>query len=443
MYNMSHFIRKSFSQSNMLSAKLGNYLDTRTVKLFTNLERSKGSYLEDVDGNVFLDVFNNIASLPLGYNHPELIKQLSTTETTTLLTQRAAMGVTPPMNVVGHVDTLMRNIAPKGLNYIHMGCGCGSGANENAFKAAFLFHAQKNNTIDEELLHHTSLVNSYPGSPDCQVLSFKSGFHGRTMGCLSATRSKAEHKVHIPAFDWPVAPFPRLRYPLEQFTNENYANEQECLQETTNIISNSNVVAMIVEPIQAEGGDNHASANFFKRLRQICLDNDITFIVDEVQTGVGATGYMWAHEEWGLETPPDIVTFAKKMQIAGYFCTEKYKPDKPYQIYNTWLGDPVRLTMANTIAKVIHYEGLLERVRDVGEYMMSEMKNMHHLKNVRGKGTFIAFDCENNIEFANKMMEYGVLVGPCGDNSIRIRPNLLFSYPEVDLLLYALFKTKR
>ena len=437
------FIQRNFKHSKLLTSEIGKYIDARTIKLFTNLEKSQGSFLIDADGNRFLDVFNNIASLPLGYNHPALLKALSTVETITLLAQRAAMGVTPPVNVVEKVDMLMRNMAPRGMDYMHLGCGCGSGANENAFKAAFLHHAKKSNDIiTENELYNSTMLNTTPGSPDWQVLSFSSGFHGRTMGCLSATRSKAEHKVHIPAFKWPVAPFPKLKYPLEENEEINKENEQCCITETDDIIKQNNVVAMIVEPVQAEGGDNHASNEYFRNLRQLCLNNDITFIVDEVQTGVGATGSMWAHEAWNLDVPPDIVTFAKKMQIAGYFCTKKFMPDKPYQIYNTWLGDPVRLTMANTIAHQIHYDGLLKRVSSVGNYLMDEMKSMNHLKNVRGVGTFIAFDCENNIEFADKMLEQGVLVGPCGSNSIRIRPNLLFSHPEVDLLLYALYKLK-
>lgn len=441
---MANFIQRNFKYSNRLTSKVGKYIDARTIKLFTNLEKSHGSFLVDADNNKYLDVFNNIASLPLGYNHPNLIKALNTNETITLLAQRAAMGVTPPMNIVNKIELLMRNVAPKGMDYVHLGCGCGSGANENAFKAAFLYHAKTNDdTIATETeLHDTTMMNMTPGSPDWQVLSFSSGFHGRTLGCLSATRSKADHKVHIPAFKWPVAPFPKLKYPLDRFISENQQAEESCLHKTKCIMKENNVVAMIVEPVQAEGGDNHASPHFFRSLRQMCLDNNITFIVDEVQTGVGSSGYMWAHESWDLETPPDIVTFAKKMQIAGYFCTKKYMPNKPYQIYNTWLGDPVRLVMANTIAHEIHYNRLLNRVSNVGKYLMDEMSNMPHLKNVRGIGTFIAFDCDNNIEFANKMLNNGVLVGPCGTHSIRIRPNLLFSYPEVDLLLYALYKMK-
>lgn len=424
--------------SSKLQNRIGMHVDSRTIKLFTNLEKSKGSYLIDADNNKYLDVFNNIASLPLGYNHNALIEGLNNVETTTLLAQRAAMGVTPPMNVVNKVENLMNNMAPRGMDYIHLGCGCGSGANENAFKAAFLHHAKKTNCISEEELNETAMINASPGAPEWKVMSFTSGFHGRTMGCLSATRSKASHKVHIPAFKWPVASFPKLKYPLELYDIENKEIEAQSLQECQQILMQDDVVAMIVEPVQAEGGDNHASNDFFRELRKMCLQYEKTFIVDEVQTGVGATGKMWAHEHWELDTPPDIVTFAKKMQIAGYFCSKKYRPCQPFQIYNTWLGDPVRLTMANIIGDVIHDEGLLDRVTSVGYYLMNEMKNIPYLDNVRGMGTFIAFDCEDHQNIVSRLMDNGVLIGSCGQNTIRIRPNLIFSYEEANVLLDAL-----
>lgn len=85
------------------------------------------------------------------------------------------------------------------------------------------------------------------------------------------------------------------------------------------------IAAVIVEPIQAEGGDNHASPAFFNQIRNIAKEHGVAFIVDEVQTGVCATGTFWAHEQWNLDTPPDIVTFAKKMQACGFYHTEEYK----------------------------------------------------------------------------------------------------------------------
>lgn len=159
-------------------------------------------------------------------------------------------------------------------------------------------------------------TSQQPGSPDLTVLSFKGGFHGRLFGSLSTTRSKAIHKLDIPAFDWPSAPFPALKYPLEEHTAENKAEEERCLQQAEKTIKEWKsqgrpVAALIVEPIQSEGGDFHASPAFFRGLRKITRDNGVFMICDEVQTGVGATGTFWAHEKWGLGAAdsPDFVTF--------------------------------------------------------------------------------------------------------------------------------------
>ena len=185
--------------------------------------------------------------------------------------------------------------------------------------------------------------NRSPGSPQLSVLSFRSGFHGRLFGSLSATRSKAIHKVDIPAFDWPSAPFPELKYPLESNEAANAAEETRCLEEFERILVESQstrpVAAVIIEPILSEGGDKHASPSYFRQLRSISKKHGAFFIVDEVQTGVGATGTFWAHEHWGLPQgeEPDFVTFSKKMQAAGVYHKRETRPSAPYRSYNTWM----------------------------------------------------------------------------------------------------------
>lgn len=103
--------------------------------------------------------------------------------------------------------------------------------------------------------------------------------------------------------------------------------------------STSPVAAVIIEPILSEGGDKHASPEFFRSLRLIARKHGAFFIVDEVQTGVGATGTFWAHEKWGLKEgeEPDFVTFSKKMQAAGVFHKKETRPNAPYRNYNTWM----------------------------------------------------------------------------------------------------------
>jgi len=240
--------------------------------------------------------------------------------------------------------------------------------------------------------------NEEPGSPSLSILSFTGAFHGRLFGALSTTRSKPLHKMDIPAFNWPVAPFPKLKYPLEKFEKENKNEEARCLDEVRKAVKSHpiKVAGLIVEPIQGEGGDNWASPNFFRSLQQICKENEVAFIVDEVQTGVGATGTFWAHEQWNLPSPPDAVTFAKKMQTTGFFHNVQLRPTAGYRNFNTWMGDPHRALQAREIIAEIKEKNLLENVQITGKYLKENLLSLQDkypskISNVRGVGTFFGF----------------------------------------------------
>lgn len=145
----------------------------------------------------------------------------------------------------------------------------------------------------------------------------------------------------MPAFEWPACQFPDIKYPLAENAEHNQRAEAAALahvEETIRAWSNKKpIVAMIIEPIQSEGGDRHASADYFRKLRQIAKKHDIYFIVDEVQTGVGATGSFWAHDKWELEEPADFVTFSKKTQASGFYHNLSTRAPFAYQAYNTWM----------------------------------------------------------------------------------------------------------
>jgi 4-aminobutyrate aminotransferase/(S)-3-amino-2-methylpropionate transaminase len=427
--------------SRLAMSAINKRQDARTIRLVSNLEKSHGNYLVDADNNKLLDVYCNIASLPLGYNHPKLLQNAE--KFLPYLIQRSSLAVIPPNSWVNKIEKLMY-FAPKGLDYIHTGCGCGSGANENAFKAAFINFFNRNLAsykFSEEKIYSSAMENSFPGSPDLSILSFDKAFHGRTLGCLSTTRSRPIHKINIPAFKWPKADFPKLRYPLEEFEYENILEVSRCVSQVNDILYKDSqekrptIAGMIVEPIQGEGGDNHAPANFFREIRKLAKHYGVSFMVDEVQTGVGSTGKFWAHEHWDLETPPDIVTFAKKMQIAGYFTTKDYEPTHPYQIFNTWMGDPVRILLLEQILNIIEEDNLIEKTAEIGRNLLEELMQIENIKNVRGQGTFIAFDVKDNNKFADKMLQEKVLLGTCGENSVRLRPSLIFNEEHAELLL--------
>uniref|UniRef100_A0A803T6M4 4-aminobutyrate aminotransferase, mitochondrial n=1 Tax=Anolis carolinensis TaxID=28377 RepID=A0A803T6M4_ANOCA len=374
--------------------------NAEAVHFFCNYEESRGNYLVDVDGNRMLDLYSQISSIPIGYNHPALLKLLQQPQNLSTFVNRPALGILPPENFAERLKESLLSVAPKGLSQV-ITMSCGSCSNENAFKTIFMWYRSKerghNNVTKEEL--ETCMINQPPGCPEYSMLSFMGGFHGRTMGCLAATHSKAIHKLDIPSFDWPIAPFPRLKYPLEEFGKENEQEEARCLEEVEDLIvkyrKKKKVVAgIIVEPIQSEGGDNHASDDFFRKLRNIARKHGCGFLVDEVQTGGGCTGKFWAHEHWGLDDPADVLSFSKKMMTGGFFHKEEFR------------------------ANASRYPHLISRAR--------------------GRGTFCSFDTPNDA-IRNKLIAIarnkGVVLGGSGDRSIRFRPTLVFRDHHAHLFL--------
>jgi 4-aminobutyrate aminotransferase/(S)-3-amino-2-methylpropionate transaminase len=438
---------------NQAAAKdLSEVFDTRSLNLLTDYEKSIGNYIVDLDGNKFLDVYAQIASIPVGYNNPHLAAAVNTPEMVRAIIDRPALGNFPSADWSHILRTGLLAAAPKGMDQVFTALA-GSDANELAYKAAFIYKRSQERGVgadftEEEL--KSTMVNESPGSPQMSILSFKSAFHGRLFGSLSTTRSKAIHKLDIPAFDWPAAPFPNLKYPLEEHARENAEEEQRCLQETERLIKewHNPVAAVIVEPIQSEGGDNHASPAFFQGLRDITKRTNVLFIVDEVQTGVGATGKFWAHEHWNLSTPPDMVTFSKKAQAAGfYYGNPALRPAQPYRQFNTWLGDPVRAILFRAIYEEVQNKNLVENTAITGEYLYKGLETLAQkypqaIQNLRGKGqgTFIAWDSPNRDEFLVKAKTVGVNIGGSGATAVRLRPMLIFQKHHADLLLEKLEK---
>ncbi|KAF3923749.1 hypothetical protein ABW20_dc0109330 [Dactylellina cionopaga] len=432
--------------------ELDEVFDTRSLNMICNYEKSVGNYVSDHDHNLLLDVYAQIASIPLGYNNPALSKTASSPEMLTALINRPALGNFPPASWSQTLKSGILAVAPKGLNQVFTGMS-GSDANECAYKAAFMYHRRRErgegaDFTAEEL--SSAMNNQKPGSPDLAIMSFRKGFHGRLFGSLSTTRSKPIHKIDIPSFNWPQARFPNLKYPLEEFVAENAAEESECLNDVENIIKTWHcpVSAVVIEPIQSEGGDFHASPKFFQGLRDITLKHNVLLIVDEVQTGVGATGKFWAHDHWNLATPPDIVTFSKKAQTAGYyFGNSLLRPNMPYRQFNTWMGDPARVLLFNTIIKEVSRLNLVQNTAETGEYLYNGLAQLSkkypgEIQNLRGKGqgTFIAWDSPQRDAFLKKMKTVGVNIGGCGDSAVRLRPMLIFQRHHADILLESIEK---
>ncbi|KAH8657916.1 4-aminobutyrate aminotransferase [Xylariales sp. PMI_506] len=439
-------------QSKALQKQLDAFVDARTVQFVVDYEQSSGNYLVDADGNRYLDVYSQIASIPVGYNNPTLIAAAQSPEMVQALVNRPALGNFPSTKWAQLLQNSLLKVSPPGLDKIFT-AQSGSEANELAFKASFMLYRRRERGhgvewTDEEVA--SCMNNAKPGSPDLAVLSFRNSFHGRGFGSLSTTRSKAVHKIDIPTFNWPQADFPELKYPLEKYADENAAEEQRCLKQVEELIASwyCPIAALIVEPIQSEGGDNHASPAFFQGLRDITKKLGVVMIVDEVQTGFGSTGKFWGHEHFNLTTPPDIVTFSKKAQTAGYYFTDSHLvPDKAYRHFNTWMGDPARVIMSGAVIQEIYEKDLLTQCTRVGDALYVELEKLSQkfpdlVQNLRGKGrgSYIAFDTKDAGSFIKSMKQNGINIGTCGVNTVRLRPMLIFEDEHITILINALDK---
>lgn len=437
-------------ESVKLQEKMSKIQQSGAINFFVDYDKSTGNYIADADDNMLLDTYMQIASLPLGYNHPAIIKVLQDPKNQNVFANRPALGSFPPLDYADRLEKSLLSVAPNGLSQVQT-MACGSCANENAFKAAFFWYNNLQRggkpPTQEDLVN--CVMNKGNGCPDLSVLSFKGAFHGRTMGVLATTHSKYVHKLDVPTLDWPIANFPMYKYPYEDNLEYNQKQDEDCLKNVAEVIDYYNeekkrpVAAMIIEPIQSEGGDNLATPYFFQNLQRIAKEKNVIFIMDEVQTGLCATGKLWAHEYFELPSPPDMMTFAKKMQTGGYFYKDELRVDAPYRIYNTWLGDPIRILYLEAIVETIRKDKLIELNHNVGEYLLTGLKDYckdypQLINSARGLGTFTAFDgvsVEIRDQIIAKMKNLGVLTGGSGSKTLRVRPALTFTKKHAEIFL--------
>ena len=412
--------------------RLGKHILADGMPVVIDLEKSKGSFIVDENGDSYLDMFSMFASSPVGYNHPHILAHAE--DLTKASINKLALSDIYPKEYADFVDTFERVGIHPALSYCFFIDGGGL-AVENALKAAFDWKTRLNFSkgIDKEA---------------SQVIHFKQAFHGRTGYTLSLTNTKDPRKyMYFPKFDWPRISNPYLKFPLTEDTIlETIEKEKVAIQEIeTAIQQNPNDIAcLILEPIQAEGGDNHFRKEFFEQLRAICDEHDILLIMDEVQTGIAMTGKMWCFEHFGII--PDLVSFGKKTQVCGILANrEKFDRvdhhvfKESSRINSTFGGNLVDMVRFRLILEIIEQENLVERSAIMGEYLIEKLtelsQNHPTISNVRGKGLLCAFDLESpeaRDSFVDKALKEKMLILGCGDRSIRFRPHLTVSKEEID-----------
>lgn len=400
-----------------------------------DLQKSHGSWFVDKrDGREYLDLFSMFASMPIGYNHPYLIERAD---------KFRDAAINKPTNsdiysteMAEFVDTMARIAQPSYLPHAFYVSGGALGV-ENALKASFDWRVRKN-------------IAKGNGELGSKVIHFQGCFHGRTGYTLSLTNSHDERKTkYFPQFDWPRISAPSITFPLNS-ENLNLVKEHEtqAISEIKKTIQENpnDIAALIIEPIQCEGGDIHFRAEFMKELRIICNENEIMFIYDEVQTGIGLTGTMWAHEHFGDDARPDMVCFGKKTQVCGFFSSKRIDEvennvfHESARLNSTWGGNLVDMVRFSMYLEVIEQENLVEKAAVNGEYLLNEINKLQSdfpevIVNARGKGLLCAFDLESGEKrdaLRELIQKEGAIMLGCGPKTIRFRPPLNISTTEID-----------
>jgi len=321
---------------------------------------------------------------------------------------------------------------PKELPHMFLISG-GALAVENALKAAFDWKVRKNKAKGES------------GERGHMVIHFREAFHGRTGYTMSLTNTDPTKTMYYPQFEWPRITTPKAIFPLSEHLDAVIEAENRARKEIQDAIAKhgDDIAALIIEPIQGEGGDNHFRPEFMQYLREVTQENDIMFICDEVQTGVGLTGKFWAYEHAGIV--PDIIAFGKKMQVCGILASDRINEvdsvfKVPSRINSTWGGNLTDMYRAARYLQVIDEENLVENAAAVGAYLCEKLDGLREafpdlVSNTRGVGLFAAFDLpdgDTRGRFFDKARENGLLIVGCGERSVRFRPPLNLTREEVD-----------
>ena len=407
-----------------------------------DLDRSQGAFAFDaLGGEQYLDFASFYGSNPLGYQHPGMLEP----EIQTRLARAATIKVGNPDFYTEYfaefVDTLSRTAAPREFPHYFFVEG-GALAVENGMKAAFDWKVRKNLAAGRS-----------PGGS--QILHFEQAFHGRAGYTLSVTNTDPTKTLYFPKFDWPRVAPPKVRFPIAEHLADIVASERASLAAVERAFDERahEIAAILIEPIQCEGGDNHFRPEFLAGLRRIANEREALLIFDEVQTGVGLTGSWWAFQKLGVE--PDVLCFAKKMQVGGILASRRIDEvdsvfSVPSRISSTWGGSLVDMVRATRILEIIDEDGLLENATLRGGELRLGLEalaqRLPEVTNARGLGALCAIDLPST-ELRNQVVKRcfaeHLIILACGQRSVRFRPFLCIDSASVGECLMRLERAVR
>jgi len=407
-------------------ATIRKYMLADGEHLVIDLAGSHGPYLRDAaTGREYLDFYAYFASLPIGHNHPKLREPWFMQRLAEAALHNPANADVYTTYMAEFVETFARIAKPADMPHLFFVTG-GALAVENALKTAFDWKVRKN-------------LAAGKGEKGSKIIHFLEAFHGRSGYTLSLTNTADPRKYqYFPRFDWPRIVNPKLRFPItDQVLAETIAVEQQAIAQIQAAVraDPDEIAALIIEPIQGEGGDNHFRPEFLRELRRLADENDFMLIVDEVQTGMGATGTMWASEQMGLN--PDIIAFGKKVQVCGIIAGPRVDevPNNVFvvssRINSTWGGSLADMVRGQRYLEIMAEDNLVENAGQMGQLLLSGLDALASksdlLSNVRGRGMMVAFDLPDGRSrdiFRGLLLENGLVALKCGERSIRFRPAL-------------------
>jgi len=431
-------ITKSEKQKNPSAANVLHTIERHVLldgfKIVIDLEKSRGSYIYNAATNSRLvDLYGFFGSLPVGYNHPHFDQDDVKRDLLRASRVKIANSDVYSEGYARFVETFARVAGlPPLERYLFIEGG--ALAVENTLKAAIDWKVRKNMAAGR-------------GESGTDVLHFRQAFHGRSGYTMSLTNTDPRKTDLFPKFDWPRVSNPSIDFSLPESQRETDVIGREKISEEEIRLAiaerGADICAIIIEPIQGEGGDNHFRGEWLKKLREICDEYEMLLIFDEIQTGFGTTGRTWCCQHFGVT--PDLMAFGKKAQACGVMAGPRIDEVKdnafrmPSRLNSTWGGNFTDMVRSTHFMHIIEHENLIENARVMGERILKSLHTIAAefpvMTAVRGRGLFIAFDLpdpKTRDEFWKGLFDGGVLTLKSGERAIRFRPALDITSEAID-----------